>query len=487
LQYGGIQESLKKKQPFQKGSKNGIISRSILTSEGKNKNKNMSDILKHQYRDHENELLRVKRLTYLAETAVADPEQSAEVKQQEKHTEELAEFFKMSPDAAQQSRTEAGEQRDDAIKELFDGFKGKYRPVGWLKSFKWEESGRHGNADKEAISESVNDIAEGRVKKLVDDINGLQERNYYLNTSIDRHTELTLTLLNEKSVVLGEFKEALDQKLQEEKGQVERVNNAITALKEARTGVFRRFKGVGVPKMKEINDRIKKYTQLGEAVTTLTSENNAELIEKKKEEEATRDKENIITEMLLERAPELASELDEALMQATLNNNAEIFNDFLDNNSDRLNITEVERQAVLQMLKTFFIDNKIATDYYLNQQREIGVLNRKEDDLKTRAERLKTNQRVHNVELQSAPSTYHKFRIIGRKNNSKKIFLKSGEDVAIIDLSKTRNPSMTLIKDGGTPESYKLSVATLDPGEEVNLTAIQFSAEKIDLSPSTTS
>jgi hypothetical protein len=448
----------------------------------------MPNMLRHQYRDDENSLLGVKRLAYFAGPEATDTEdKSPEAKQQAKHAEELEEFFKMEPGEAQQSRTKATEQRDESIKELFDGFKGKNKVGGYLKSFIWEESGRHGNADKKAISSKVGEIAEGRVKTLVDDIDGWSKENYYLNTETDRHTELTLTLLNEKSVVLGEFKGALEQKLKEEQGQLSRVNRAVTALKEARTGVFKRFKGVGVPKMDEINDRIKRYSQMGEAVKTLTAENNEELKEKKKEETEFQDKESIITEMLLERAPELASELDEAIMQATLSNDISKFTPFLVKHRERLNITEVEHEAVLQMLKTFFLDNKIATDYYLNQQRELGKLNRDEDDLKTRAERLKNTPAIKNANIDLGDGEAN-FRIVGRKNGGKKIFLQDGDDVAILDLSKIKEPRLTLIEDGEAPKSYKLKVPPKteregDDKRQVSLTAMEFSAEKIDLSP----
>ncbi len=448
----------------------------------------MSGILKHQYREYEDSLLRVKRLLYVAETGDQDTDkakQSPEAKRQQEHTEELQEFFGIEPAEAQKKRLEVNGERDEAIKDLFKKFKGKSRIGGWMKSFKWEESGRHSNDTKKSISTKVGEIAEGRVKKIVDDIDGWREKNYYLNTETNRHTELTLTLLNEKSIVLDEFKGSIEEKIKEEQGQLDGVKKGISAIKEAHKGWFQ--KTPKLPPLDDINDRIKRYSEMKEAVKTLTSENEEELKEKKKEEEALQGKESIITEMILARAPELGSELDEALMQATLSNDISKFTPFLIKNRDLLNITELERDVILQMLNTFFLESKIATDYYLNQQREIGKLNREEDDIKTRTERLKSTPRIKNINIGLGDGEA-KFRIIGRKNSGDKIFLQDGEDKAILDFSKKNEPRLTLVEKNEPPKSYKLKVPPKNEREgedkrQVSLTAMEFSADLIDLKP----
>lgn len=436
----------------------------------------------------DSERLLHKRYLSVVEASTEEEQQqvqTAEALKQKEHVEALQEFFGMSSEQADEQASQDAQERDDAINGLLADWKGR-ELKDKFKGLIWDQFKKIGTADKAALDEKVTGIAQKKVEKMVYDIYGEEEKEYHL--SLDNHTHLALATLNAKSDVLTEFHGALSEKLKEEQKQLENLQGAIKALEDAKSWSERNlfWKKVDSPDIDEVNKRIENYTQMQKAVETLQTETKEAKGEKDEEYEKVEDKEAMINKIVLLRAPHLAPELEEAMANSALSRSRKPFWDFLIAHADELNLTGGEKEVLDDAMHTFITSNEDAYGYFLNKQYERGTLNRKEDKVETRMERVTRLSADKRLKMFLPEGAIDRFQVASIDRSKKRVFIKTERGTTgIINYSKPKEPFMTIIPyNEDAPKSFKLVVPDRE-GEKVSLTSVEFEARPVELAQPT--
>jgi len=400
----------------------------------------------------------------------------AEVKKNEKETAEepkkpagvaAIEAFK------NKNAKEAREQVDKETKTGKDIIEKNLN--NWLgnKLSFFNRSLNYGN--KAALEQAVNELARKRVRETAEK---LQVRSDWIKKRADG----SLAVKNAKVTILDEQVQELSKMISESEQDKIRLEEARSAL-----SVLRRIR---MPFSDDLQRKISRLEDMRKMALELKEETEGGSERKENAFQEIRNIDSQLRGIVLNKDPLLAGEIDRVIR-------GEILRDtnlaggglerFLKDNKNRLNLTSIEEKTCREMLKYLkngsFRANISGTrsgtfskrdveNYYISQYVERGELNREDDNLTKRLDRLK------DLPLGQAVGIFGegRFHVLEKPNQQHNGYmLKRANTFAFIDISDKDHPLLTIEEKDGT---YKTVELTIEKKGSSSLEEVEFGVKK---------
>lgn len=442
-------------------------------------------MIKHCF-SSDKSLFKAKRLVFFAETATEDEKKplTPEQKRQQEHGKELESYLGETADEAQKEVENIAKARKEDIQKLL----GNWQERTWGDTFKgrvWDkERQEFALANRQEMDKKVTKLAEEKVKTVVEEINGDGD------AFVQLHASLSLSILNAKSEVLSDFGSALQAEIDRQKYQRTNIEAARQAIKNTRSWPGRKWQGLvestwGTNAFKEIDQKIAQFEEMKKINESLQRETTEAIGKKDEAKKSVENARGHIIHMVTLKDASLAEGIEDALTQSILLKDSKKFYDFFESHKDVLQMTKSETDAIFETYRTFMGDvngaKDNAYDYYLNKQKERGVINRKNDKIEDRMKRV-TESGDRKIRL-FIDGEEVEMRCTEVKKNKRRAYVTAvidGEEhQGVIDYSR-KVPFLTVRNQSKTLSSYTFSIPERE-GRDVSLTEVEFSAKKVEL------
>jgi hypothetical protein len=412
------------------------------------------------------ELLVAKRLVELVSS------EKEKMKVVEKANSELAieDFLGKKPEEAEQDidkKIKISKEQMDQMLKNWGGLWGQWAP----SNLKFDSS------NLKNMENDLQKLAEERVKLKATQLKLDEEK-------IEKHAKGSIMILKEKRDILKDFMGDVNASIREKEKQLQSVQKANEAL-----GFFKKaYWGI---RNSDLEKEIKNLKQMKERAEKLQGRVEDKNINKKESLNKVGELDAKLRSIILSHDERVAGDLDRVI-RGEIVDSQDAYPGGLEaffNAHPDLGLSDLEKDTCRKILdylkkgsrRANWTGSRLGTfsqsdveAYYLDKYMDRGALNKENDKVKDRVERLKSLPLGQHILLNN-----QEFAVI-RKPSAKYngYIVKKGPQIGFIDIKNMEKPVLTLQEGDGSYVSWNLSAKK---NESPSLTAVEFSAEEIKL------